>query len=276
MKKFPIYLATIEKSNSQIKINKIREISEDEYNQFKETNYKLHQFNKKIALLSIVYSNSSDINNYSNYLNNIINENPIFITINKEQTIFIFLKHFTNYLSSVTMFLNQIQYYSKEKTEIIDKKRNNLHSNSVAYKIIYELRNEIQHKKFPKIKINFEKDNSQKFQIRIYLDKNYILSIKKLKKYKDIHELNNKIDLIKLIKEMNKCLNDLTKFILESEINEIEKYYNFMNKLKNEVQIRGYPFILNDPNDTSEPIMEPLNIELINFLTLFLKESENY
>lgn len=263
-----------EKNNFKL----IRKLTVEEYKKFKEASTFMHKLNIKLYFFRMVDYDYNELKNFETSYNDKINYYPLSVDLN--EIIFTFFKLLNNYLSSVTLFLNQYQAnvkrdYEKKLFDEFNELRNNLHYEHLSYRIIYELQNEVRHSKIPDFTISATRSDSLKpLEAKFYINKNY-LNFGKLKNDEKFQELDELIDIYKHMENMNFYLLELAGKILKYELNLHLEYYEFLKSLINEVDIEGEICIIKY-NEFDEVKIQPTItfidknfIELINKIKMY-------
>jgi hypothetical protein len=267
-------LLAVVKTGKEIVQIPIRELNIDEYNRCKKACNTLYKVDRKLMFLRMVYWNFNDLKKCEIDYNEHIQSNSFYFD---DDYLFNIIRHVHNYLSSVNMFVKQYEANVKRGTpkyfDEFDEHRKDLHFKNVSYRIIWELRNELQHSKMPDINIKFVKNSKNYFEMKIYIKKDYLLSIDKLKRDNEVKHLDNNVDLFKHSNNMNKCLNELARDVFLNELKEIMEDYVFLKNLVNEIHIDGEPCIEKSYNGI-KPEYTMINIRLIDFIENLIRYGE--
>lgn len=244
-----------EKNNFKL----IRKLTAEEYEKFNKASIFMQKLTTKLYFFRMVDYNYIELKNFEKLYNDNINYYPLSVNVN--EIIFSFFKLLNNYLSSVTLFLNQYganvkRDYQKELVDEFNELRNDLHYEHLSYRIIYELQNEVRHSKIPDFKIKAKRSGYLKpLEAKIYIKKDY-LNIGKLKNDPEFQELDELIDIYKHMENMNSYLLELASKILKYELDLHLDYYEFLKSLINEVDIEGEVCVMKY-NEFSEVKIQP-------------------
>jgi len=250
-----------EKNNFKL----IRKLTDEEYERFNKASIFMQKLNTKLYFFRMVDYDYIELKNFEKLYNTNINYYPLSVNVN--EIIFSFFKLLNNYLSSVTLFLNQYganvkRDYEKELVDEFNELRNNLHYEHLSYKIIYELQNEVRHSKIPDFTIKAKRSGYLKpLEAKFYIKKDY-LNFGKLKKDSEFQELDDLIDIYKHMENMNSYLLELASKILKYELDLHLDYYEFLKSLIDEVDIEGEVCVMKY-NEFSEVKIQP-NITFID------------
>lgn len=262
------------KTGKEIVQMPIRDLSNDEYNKYKKASNALYRVDRKLMFLKMVYWNYNDLKQCEIDYNKHIQTNSFYFG---DEHLFNILRYVHNYLSSVNMFVKQYEANVKRETpesfDEFDEHRKDLHFENVSYRIIWELRNELQHSKMPDINIKFVRNSNNYFEMKIYIKKGYLLSIDKLKNDNDVKQLDDDVDLFKHSNNMNKCLNELARDVFLNELKEIYDDYLFLKNLVNEIYIDGDPCVEKSYNGI-KPEYTMINMKLLEFIEKLIKYGE--
>lgn len=256
----------------------IRKLTAEEYEKFNKASIFMQKLNTKLYFFRMVDYDYIELKNFEKSYNDNINYYPLSVNVN--EIIFSFFKLLNNYLSSVTLFLNQYEVnvkrdYDKELLDEFNDLRNNLHYEHLSYRIIYELQNEVRYSKIPHFTIKAKRRGYLKpLEAKFYIKKDY-LNIRKLKNDVEFQELDDLIDIYKHMENMNSYLLELANKILKYELDLHLDYYEFLKNLINEVDIEGEVCVMNY-NEYSEVKIQPSItfidkrfIELINKIKMY-------
>lgn len=237
----------------------IRKLSVDEYDKFNKASVFMQKLNVKLYFFRMVDYSYIELKNFEKAYNDNINYYPLSVNIN--EIIFNFFKLLNDYLSSVTLFLNQYEVnvkrdYEKKLVDEFNELRNNLHYEHLSYRIIYELQNEVRHSKIPDFTIKATRSGFLKpLEAKFYIKKDY-LNIRKLKNDAEFQESDDLIDIYKHMENMNSYLLELAGKILKYELDLHLDYYEFLKSLINEVDIEGEVCVMKY-NEFSEVKIQP-------------------
>ena len=262
------------KTGKEIVQMPIKDLSIDEYDKYKKASNTLYRIDRKLMFLRMVYWNYRDLKQFEIDYNKHIQTNSFYFG---DDYLFNIIRYIHNYLSSVNMFVKQYEANVKreapESFDEFDEHRKDLHFENVSYRIIWELRNELQHSKMPDINIKFVKNSNNYFEMKIYIKKEFLLSIDKLKKDYDVKQLDENVDLFEHCNNMNKYLNEIARDVFLNELKEIYEDYFFLKNLVNEIHIDGEPFVEKSYNGI-KPEYTMINIRLINFIGKLIEYGE--
>lgn len=225
----------------------IRNLSNEEYQTFKEASTFLHKLTVKLYFFRTVIHNYNELKNFEEKYNEEINYYPL--SIDEKEIIFEFTRLLHNYLSSVNLFIEQYRAnvkrdYESKLFEEFDELRKDLHAENLSYKIISELRNRIHHSKIPSVKIKAKRNTSQgTLEAKFYIEKDY-LNVKKLKNDEEFKQLDELIDIDEHVENMNSYLLKLTNKILKYELDLHLEHYDFLKNLIDEIEIEGMPCVM--------------------------------
>ena len=256
------YLNVLQEKNN---FKLIRKLTDEEYERFNKASIFMQKLTTKLYFFIFVYYDYIELKNFEKSYNDNINYYPLSENVN--EVIFSFFKLLNNYLSSVTLFLNQYganvkRDYEKELVVEFNELRNNLHYEHLSYRIIYELQNEVRHSKIPDFTIKAKRSGYLKpLEAKFYIKKDY-LNFGKLKNDVEFQELDDLIDIYKHMENMNSYLLELASKILKYELDLHLDYYEFLKSLINEVDIEGEVCIMNY-NEFTEVQIQP-NITFID------------
>ena len=237
----------------------IRKLAVEEYEKFNKASSFMQKLTTKLFFFRMVDYDYLELKNFETLYNEKINYYPLSANIN--EIIFSFFKLLNNYLSSVTLFLNQYganvkRDYEKKLVDEFNELRKNLYYNHLSYKIIYELQNEVRHSKIPDFTIKAKRSGYLKpLEAKFYIKKDY-LNFGKLKKDSEFQELDDLIDIYKHMENMNSYLLELASKILKYELDLHLDYYEFLKKLISEVDIEGEICVIKY-NEFSEIKIQP-------------------
>lgn len=244
-----------EKNNFKL----IRKLTVEESEKFNKASIFIQKLNTKLYFFKMVDYDYIELKNFEKVYNDKINHYPLSVNIN--EIIFSFFKLLNNYLSSITLFLNQYQAnvkrdYNTELYEEFNELRNNLHHEHVSYRIIYELQNEVRHSKIPDFTINATRKGFLKpLEAKFYIKKDY-LNFGKLKNDEKFQELDDLIDIYEHMENMNSYLLKLASKILKFELDLHLDYYEFLKSLISEIDIEGEICVMKY-NEFSEVKIQP-------------------
>lgn len=262
------------KTGKEIVQMPIRDLSIDEYNKYKKASNTIYKVDRKLMFLRMVYWNYNDLKQCEIDYNKDIQTNSFYLG---DEYLFNILRHVHNYLSSVNMFVKQYEANVKRETpksfNEFDKHRKDLHFENVSYRVIWELRNELQHSKMPDINIKFIKNSNNYFEMKIYIKKEFLLSIDKLKNDDGVKQLDDNVDLFEHSNNMNKYLNELARDVFLNELKKLYGDYLFLKNLVNEIHIDGYPCVEKSYNGI-KPEYTMINTRLINFIGKLIEYAE--
>lgn len=256
------YLNVLQEKNN---FKLIRKLTDEEYERFNKASIFMQKLTTKLYFFRMVDYDYIELKNFEKSYNDNINYYPLSENVN--EVIFSFFKLLNNYLSSVTLFLNQYganvkRDYEKELVVEFNELRNNLHYEHLSYRIIYELQNEVRHSKIPDFTIKAKRSGYLKpLEAKFYIKKDY-LNFGKLKNDVEFQELDDLIDIYKHMENMNSYLLELASKILKYELDLHLDYYEFLKSLINEVDIEGEVCIMNY-NEFTEVQIQP-NITFID------------
>lgn len=239
------------------KFQTIREINDEEYEEYKNADFLLRQFAYDQQLFSIVRLNYKGYIDYLEYCIEEYNKYGIDYVI-MERMLLNINRHLLNYLSSVRTFLDHSEYnlvkrYSKNSQRYRDFKIicSSKFDNCFSYRFLYKLRNYAQHCGMPveNITIVSEKGKPQTKEILtsviVELSRNTLLSKYdswgKLKK--EIENLPEIFEANKLVAEMMECLEDINLKCIEADypvlINNAQFIKNFIVSTKGKDGVPG-------------------------------------
>lgn len=119
--------------------------------------------------------------------------------------------------------------------------------------------------KLPDLNIKFIKDKNNYFKMKIYIKKDFLLTINKLKEDDELKQLEENIDLFEHASNMNGYLIDLAKSVFLNELDEIIDHYYFLKNELNNIAIEGHPFIEKSFNN-GNPEFTFFNIDFMKFI----------
>lgn len=216
--------------------------------------------------LKIVYWNYNDLKQTEISYNENIKYNSFHLG---DEQLFNVLRYIHNYLSSTNMFIQQYgANVKRENPKLFDEfneHRKDLYHKNLSYRLIWELRNELQHSKMPDLNIKFIKDKNNYFKMKIYIKKDFLLTINKLKEDDELKQLEENIDLFEHASNMNGYLIDLAKSVFLNELDEIIDHYYFLKNELNNIAIEGHPFIEKSFNN-GNPEFTFFNIDFMKFI----------
>ena len=257
-------------SEDYTEINDIRKLSHEEIENFKIASKILHKLDSKLYFYYMVdYSYNELIQFKEDISSEIMEEGLLF----NEMSTFEYYRLLHNYLSSVNLFLNQYSAnikrdYDKSFYDEFDTLRKDLYSENISYRIIYNLRNELEHSKLPDFELSMKRKNFYEFECVITVPRDFLLTLDKLKNDDELKKMDEEIDILEQMKNMNSYLRVLAKKIIEYELNNRWEYYEFLKSLSNEVKIPG-KLVISKNKFIGEKIQKNykvLNENLIEFL----------
>ena len=234
------YFLTIITDN-HTKIEDIRKLSQEEVEKFKKASKILHKLYSKLYFYYMVDYGYNELIEYKNSLNSEITKEGLLFN---EMFTFEYYRLLHNYLSSVNLFLNQYSAnikrdYDKSFSDEFDTLCKDLYAENISFRIIYHLRNELEHSKLPDFGIDMKRKNFYEFECVITIPRDFLLTIDKLKNDEELKKMEEEIDIIEQMRNMNSYLRILAKKIIEYELNNLWEYYEFLKSLLNEVKIQG-------------------------------------
>jgi len=226
----------------------VRELSLEEFKEFEESVNALSDFNITYSLFEMCEENYKALENYYQELSSLTGGN-------QENWHLIFVKWNTltlNYLSSFRMFVDHhestLDRSSDSANNLYDKfkKRTAYHYDKYfSYRFLWKLRNYIQHCGLPACswELSEKKEGPKKGQTKFMIAFNrdgllHGFNWKKLTTEIENQPLN--ISFMPLIRELNTSIIDITKFITNLQIMDLQKPLDILSSLISEV-IAKYP-----------------------------------
>lgn len=182
-------------------------------------------------------------------------------TITLSQLITNCIVSFTIFLTVAKKNLPKENKYSSH-LDLWNRKRNDLHAQNFSYRLGYELRNYSQHYEIPISEVVFTMENDSVIKLQAYVKSKNLLdggyNWKRLKN-EFAREENSAIDLVHLLQEYLRCINEIYINTLNVYLEQIKECRSFIGELctKHKIDRGAHPVVFKGPIiDGSKPPRE--------------------
>lgn len=237
----------------------IRELNEEEYNEYKKAFKRVYSINEDISLFGNVQAN------YDGYMNVLKDFLPRFMSDQKidavtmDQMIGNINLLLANYLTTVITLLDHSELKLKrlygEKSvryKNFNDAKSKLYDTYFSYRFLYHLRHYIQHCGMPITGFNgprfedFDKENKRAIaRLVAYCDRDELLKKCNWKKQlrDEIQNLEPRIDITPHINVMMNCVRDIIRVIIKDDLPELIKNATYLTELMHPAKVKGTPCI---------------------------------
>lgn len=242
-------------------ITAIRDLSDKEYQDYRNASDCLFDFSKDQQLYTIVLLNYDDFFERIKKYSQEYAENPRTMNwIMMEKMVLDINRHLLNYLSSIRTFLDHTQTKLKKKcgdqSDGFKRFRDacsKSYDDSFSYRFLSKLRNYSQHCGMPLGVLTLHSEEKPPYSGHVYHSLKAKFSRDELLKYdswgtrisKEISELPSEFEIVPHVVEMMKCLEKINLVLLEEDLPELFRSAEFVEQLISPVQsTEGVPCIL--------------------------------
>ncbi|EHQ89867.1 hypothetical protein [Desulfosporosinus youngiae] len=206
--------------DSNKNITLLREVREDEYSNFASITRKFNDFLMEVDYYKVFDKPYKELINFlQKYLQK--RSNFQLMDINR---------YTMNYLYGIRTFLDHWEARIKRKyrgnqqyLELFNKAKSQEYDNHMAYRIVYRLRNYVQHCEMPISNVTERLITDNKEEILVYVNRDRLLSNFKEWKPEEVAYLNlqeQQFEIMPLFIEMNNCLVRIQEQLINFNINK--------------------------------------------------------
>lgn len=264
-------------------ITAIRDLSDEEYQDYRKASDCLLNYSKDQQLYAIVTSNFNDfvgvLRNYSQEYA----KNPSAVNwIMMEKMVLNINRHLLNYLSSVRTFLDHTETKLKrnygDQSERFKRFReacSKSYDDNFSYRFLIKLRNYTQHCGMPLGGLTLHSEEKPPYSGHVYHSLKVKFSRDELLEYdswgsrirKEISELPSEFEIVPHVVEMMKCLAKINLVIIQEDLPELIRSAEFIEQLIDPAKGKeGIPCILKlleIKRETDKTIKE-MQVEITN------------